>query len=78
MSVLLQALRFPFFHDAPDFPATSIVFNADTYVSEPFPVQKGETLVRKLTGLVENELGFGETDGVFSVIHGSFVFVVRK
>jgi hypothetical protein len=78
-SVLSQALRFALFHNAPDFPAASIVFNANAYVSEPFPVHKGETLVRELAGLVENELGFGETDDFFSVIiHGGFVLMVRK
>ena len=68
-----EALGFPLLHDAADLTAAGIVFDAYAHISEPFPAQEIELLASQLAGAVEDVLGFGEADGVFSVIHSLVV-----
>ena len=68
-----EALGFPLLHDAADLTAAGIVLDADTHVAEPFPAHEIELLASQLAGAVEDVLGFGEADGVFSVIHSLVV-----
>ena len=70
-----EALGLPLLHDAADFAAAGIVLDADTHVAEAFPAQKVKLLVSQLAGAVEDVLGFGEEDGVFSVLHGQVVLM---
>ena len=69
-----EALGFPLLYDAADLTAAGIVLDADTHVAEPFPAQEIELLACQLAGAVADVLGFGEADGVFSVIHSLVVF----
>ena len=69
-----EALGFPLLHDAADFAAAGIILDTDTHISEAFPAHKLKLLASQLAGAVEDVLGFGEADGVFSVIHSLVVF----
>ena len=75
MTVFPEALGLPFFHNPPDLPAAGIVFNADTHVPEPFPIQESELLAGEFAGPVEDVLGFGEAEVVVSVLHEQVVFI---
>ena len=72
---LPEALGFPFLHNPPDLPATGIVFNADTHVPEPFPIQESELFAGEFAGPVEDVLGFGEAEVDVSVLHEQVVFI---
>ena len=70
-----EALGFPLLHDAADFAAAGIVLDANAHVTETFSAQEIKLLVSQLAGAVEDVLGFGEEDGVFSVLHGLVVLM---
>ena len=69
-----QALGLALLHDAADFAAAGIVFDADAHVAEPFPVQEGELLAGQFPGPVADVLEFTEADEVvFRILHRHLV-----
>ena len=72
--VLDQLLGRSLLDDSADLSAVRIVFNADTHVTETFPVQEVEALFGELAGLVVDELGFGKADSLNVSFHGQIVF----
>jgi len=62
----------PFLDNTADFPETSVVFNEDVYITEAFPVQEKEALIRKSLALVHDSFGVPVKSS--SVCHGVKVY----